>query len=107
MELLFYLAGIAMATHLASSGLLRHLLGADPIVYELYALPSSWLHRRDSAGFRLLRLKFSVPWVPAPSELGEWRLSVRILFLVARVSGATFPLLVLSFLAAAFRLSAH
>ena len=108
METLFALAGLAMCTNVFCSLVLLAKLHDDPLAGELFVLPNAWLGPRPRwLGLRLLRAKFFVPWVPSPPALSESSFGIRAVFLLARISGAAFPLAILAFLASAFVLAAH
>ena len=108
METLFTLAGLAMCTNVLCSLILLAILHNVPLAGELFALPNAWLGPRPRwLGIRLLRAKFFLPWVPSPSGLSESSAGARIVFFLARFSGAAIPLAILAFLASAFIIAGH
>ena len=103
METFFYIAGCSVAIHLVGSVLLLALVRNDPLAQELFALPNSWLGPRPRwLSLQLLRAKFFLPWIPAPSGMAQQTVSVRLSFWTARFAGAVFPCAILAFLVLAF-----
>lgn len=105
-EVFFYAAGGAMAAHIVSSQLLRAMVGwGSPLAMELFAVPNAPAMR--DVGFRLLSAKYFLPWTAAPSAMKQQTSATRWMFMLARVSVAAFPILMLSFFGAAAYVAAR
>ena len=101
MELLFKLAGLAMLAHLFLSQLSRYLVNWNSdLAMELFAVPNAPLV--PDIGFRLLRAKYFLFWLPAPEAMHEESMLARVVLFAARVTGFAFPSCMLAFFASAF-----
>lgn len=101
MDILFAAAGCALLANIALSLWLFSAVRQDPVARELFAVPNAWLGPRLTRP-QLLRFKFSLPWVAAPSAMAEQPILVRSAFYLARIAGAAFPCLIAAFLIGGF-----
>jgi hypothetical protein len=101
MDLLFYLAGFALLAHIALCLLLqRGLLDNPTVLRELFATPNERLV--GNLQFRLLRVRYYLPWRPAPPSLDAMSPGGRIMLNFARATGILMPLCALAFLVLSF-----
>jgi hypothetical protein len=99
--LLFEAAGAAMLTHIVLSQLLRFLVKWNsPLAAELFAVPNAAI--APDWGFRLLRVRYFVPWRSGPTQMHSAPFVTKLVFFVTRITGLAMPILVLSFFAGAF-----
>jgi hypothetical protein len=106
MFVLLQLAGASLVAHLALSQWLRVLIQwRSPLATELFAVPNAPI--APDWGFRLLRAGYFLPWRPQPIAMLEQPLSVRLVFWLARLTGAATPVLMLAFFGAAFYIGTH
>lgn len=85
-----YVAGYSMLAHVALCFLLRRgLAGNRELESTLMAVPNG----RFGSGFdfRLLRLRYSLPWAKVPMEVHSLKPWVRTILTMARVTGIIFP----------------
>ncbi len=98
---IFKAAGYAMLAHLALSQLLRALVKWNsPLAIELFAVPNAPI--APDWGFRLLRVRYFLPWRPAPDALKQEPILTRLVFVLASFSGLAMPVLMLLFFASGF-----
>ncbi len=100
MDVLFVSAGCAMIANIVLSLWLFSSLRDEPIARDLFARPNAWLGPSPSRP-QLLRLRFSLPWVAAPSGMAKQPFIVRCAFNLARITGAAFPILIAAFFVSA------
>jgi hypothetical protein len=94
---LMNLAGYMMLTHIVLSLVLRKMVQWNgPLAMELFAVPNAPI--APDWGFRLLRVKYFLPWRPAPAEMDHESPIARLVFWVTRITGAAVPVLLLAFL---------
>ncbi len=106
LDVLFYCAGFAFAAHLAASFLLKYQLrGDDELTRSLFLLPNTWLG--NTHGQRLLRSKYFIPWVEHPEDIDDYSFAVRGTFMLARIAGGAFIVLILAFFASAIWVGGH
>ena len=83
---IFNVASIGFALHFLSSWALRSTLHKKSDVFlELFAQPAL---NKGPGGPWLLRVKYFIPWVPAPEQFTREAPVVRMLFVGARLGGA-------------------
>jgi len=98
-DLLFDIAGIALIVHIAlCSMLMRGLRDNSAMLDELFAVPNGRIVGRSS--FRLLRVRYYLPWISVRS-LGPIGGGTRVILILAQISGLLMPICALSFLALA------
>ncbi len=106
LDVIFYCAIFAFATHLAASLLLRiQLEGDEDLIQSLFLTPNAWLG--NTSGPRLLRTKYFVPWAKYPEDMDNYPFFVRGTFMVARIAGGAFPVLMIVFFATAIYVGGH
>jgi hypothetical protein len=95
MDLLFYMAGVALLAHIALCLLLQHGLIDDPTVLrELFVTPNKWAV--GNSRFQLLRARYYLPWRSVPGNLQSMSRGQRALFRLAQVTGLLMPLCALA-----------
>ena len=95
-RLLFISAGACFMAHILLSQFLRILVKWNsPLAMELFATPRTNLSK--SSAVRLLNVKYFLPWVAAPATMAEQAGSTRFMFLLTRIAGLLFPVLILTF----------
>ena len=106
LEALFYCAGLAFTAHLAAAFLLKfQLQGDDDLIRSLFLMPNAWLG--NTYGPQLLRSKYFIPWVEHPEDIDDYSFAVRGTFMLARVAGGAFIVLILTFFASAVWIGGH
>ena len=98
---LFLASGCAMMAHIVLSQVLRILVEWNsPLAMARSAVPNGPL--APDWGFRLLRVKYFLPWVAAPTGMNTKPFLTRLIFWCTRITGILFPLFMLAFFAGAF-----
>jgi hypothetical protein len=97
LNVVFYVAGVALLVHLAICWLLQRSLTSNPdALQELFASPNQVLGK---SRFQLLRVRYYVPWRAASSILPSMDVPQRLMLTLARISGILVPLCFLIFFA--------
>lgn len=97
LEIIFFLAGVMMMTHIVCSWVLRFLVRNYPdLDTELFAVPNKPINPFRFT--RMLRIKYSLLWSSSPYGMTQLPITTQTIFFIARVSGAAFPCLMLAFI---------
>jgi hypothetical protein len=101
LEALFIAAGGCMTAHLILCQLLRmHVGWKSELAIELFAVPNAGI--MGNWGFRLLRARYYLLWREQPDAMYDQGLMAKLLFMLARLTGFLFPVLMVSFFALPF-----
>ncbi len=99
MELLLYMAGVALLAHIALCFALQRGPGENrAVLREIFATPNERL--LGSSSFRLLRARYYLPWRPVPGDLRSMTSGQRLMLTLAQISGLLMPICFLFFIAA-------
>ena len=103
--LLFQIGGVALVAHIILSQVLRVIVGWNsPLAIELFAVTS--VPSIPVLGFRLFNARYFLPWVPSPIDMQAQSFPTGLVFWLTRITGAIFPLAILSSFAGAFAIAA-
>lgn len=103
MIMLFDVAAWLFGINMVLSLVLFSQLRNETVCEQIFALPNSFIGSRPKyLSLYLLRVKYFFPWVKTPSEMLSQAGWVRVVFWLARVSGACFIIAIIAFFVSLF-----